>query len=67
LVKEIIKYVSNYTNKFDFEGSMIEGIENSFRQFGAIQKPYFAISKTTSRFLKIGQALEIIIKAIMNK
>jgi len=67
LVKEIIKYVSNYTNRFDFEGSMIEGVENSFRQFGAIQKPYFAISKTASRILKIGQALEMIIRAIMNK
>ncbi len=45
LVFEAIKYVSNLTQKFDFEGSMIEGVENSFRQFGAVQKPYFTISK----------------------
>lgn len=46
LVKEIIKHVSSYVNCFDFEGSMIEGVENSFRQFGARQLPYFSISKS---------------------
>ena len=45
VVKESIKYISKRTKKFDFEGSMIEGVENSFRKFGAIQKPYFNISK----------------------
>ncbi len=53
LVKEIIKYVSNHTLKFDFEGSMIEGVENSFRRFGAEQKSYFQITKTNSKLLKI--------------
>lgn len=45
LVYEAIKYIANSTKKFDFEGSMIEGVENSFRKFGAVQKPYFTISK----------------------
>lgn len=45
LVYEAIKYVADKIKKFDFEGSMIENVENSFRQFGAIQKPYFVISK----------------------
>ena len=31
--------------KFDFEGSMKKNIEIFFRKFGAIQKPYFDISK----------------------
>ena len=57
LIKEIIKFVSDKTKKFDFEGSMIENVENSFRQFGAIQTPYFAISKTNSKILKLYQAL----------
>lgn len=45
LVQEAIRYVSARTTKFDFEGSMIENVENSFRKFGAVQKPYFVISK----------------------
>lgn len=45
VVKEAIIYVSKKTKKFDFEGSMIEEVENSFRKFGTIQKPYFNIKK----------------------
>lgn len=52
LVFEIIRYLKDYVKKFDFEGSMIENVENSFRQFGAVQKPYFDISKTHSKILK---------------
>ncbi|MDR1115399.1 MAG: GNAT family N-acetyltransferase [Tannerella sp.] len=42
---EAIKYVSQYTDTFDFEGSMIPGVERFFREFGAVQKPYFTISR----------------------
>lgn len=52
LVQEIIRYVSNKTKKFDFEGSMIEPVEQSFRRFGAVQTPYFSVFKTPSRLLK---------------
>ncbi len=45
LIYEAIKYIADKTKKFDFEGSMIENVEKSFRQFGAIQRPYFSISK----------------------
>lgn len=51
LVKKMIEYVSTKTTKFDFEGSMIENVEKSFRQFGAIQKPYFSIYKSNSKIL----------------
>lgn len=40
-----IKYVSNFTDVFDFEGSMLPGVERFFRDFGAVQTPYFTISK----------------------
>ena len=30
---------------FDFEGSMMEGVEQRNRQFGAKQTPYFQIKK----------------------
>jgi hypothetical protein len=62
LIKEAITYVSTKTNKFDFEGSMIENVEQSFRQFGAIQKPYFRITKTNSKLLKIRSLLKEVIK-----
>lgn len=58
LVQEIIRYVSQFVNKFDFEGSMIEPVERSFRQFGAVQTPYFNISKTNSKILKLYQFLQ---------
>lgn len=45
LMLEAIKYSSTITKKFNFEGTMIEPIEKFFRAFGAIQKPYFNISK----------------------
>ena len=38
-----IKHASQYTDTFDFEGSMIPGVERFFREFGAVQTPYFMI------------------------
>lgn len=48
LIKEIIKYVSDKTNSFDFSGSMIKGVENSIKQFGGERKSYMVISKYNS-------------------
>jgi hypothetical protein len=48
LLRGAMAYVSQYTNRFDFEGSMIEGVENSFRKFGGFQTPYFRIFKHTT-------------------
>ena len=45
VLSEAIREVSNLAASFDFEGSMIPGVERVFRSFGAIQKPYFTISK----------------------
>ena len=42
---ESIRFVAQYTSVFDFEGSMIPGVERFFREFGAIQTPYFTITK----------------------
>lgn len=58
LVQEIIKYTSSYVDIFDFEGSMIEPVERSFRQFGAMQTPYFSISKNNSYILKTYKFLQ---------
>ena len=48
LIVEAIKIVSSITDTFDFEGSTIQGVELSFRRFGAEQVPYFIISKGSS-------------------
>jgi len=58
LVQEIVGYVSAFTGRFDFEGSMIEGVEASFRKLGAIQTPYLVISKTPSRILRARDAVK---------
>ena len=50
---EAIKFASTITHKFDFEGTMIESVERFFRAFGGRQLPYFHITKTNSRLLKL--------------
>lgn len=65
LVQEIIRRMSSTTIHFDFEGSMIEGVENSFRQFATIQKPYFNISRMSCR-MKVAYYGKELIKAILN-
>ena len=42
---EAIQAMQSYTSTFDFEGSMLPGVERFFREFGAVQMPFFAINK----------------------
>ncbi|MCC7466731.1 MAG: GNAT family N-acetyltransferase [Saprospiraceae bacterium] len=42
---------------FDFEGSMIRGVEQGRRDFGAQQKPYFRVGKDWSVWWKWGKVL----------
>lgn len=58
LIKEMINFLSDKTKKFDFEGSMIKNVENSFKQFGTQQLQYFKIMKFNSIPLKIIKALQ---------
>ena len=53
LLWEAIKRSSKRTKAFNFEGSMVESIERYFRAFGGEQIPYFQISKTDSKVLKL--------------
>jgi hypothetical protein len=46
LIWEAIKLAAEKSLRFDFEGSMIKGVECFFRDFGAKQQPYFKIYKT---------------------
>lgn len=58
LTWEAIQYASKVwqVQTFDFEGSMLAGVEPTRRDFGAIQVPYFAIYKYNNRLLKLYHA-----------
>lgn len=45
LIWEGIKFASKVSKAFDFEGSMIEGIEQFFRQFGGTPITYYNIQR----------------------
>ncbi|KAA3609941.1 MAG: GNAT family N-acetyltransferase [Calditrichaeota bacterium] len=53
LIWKGIKYAIEHDKIFNFEGSMHESIEKNFRAFGAIQTPYFKITKYNSFLLKL--------------
>jgi len=50
---EAIKFVATVTRNFDFEGSMWEPVERFFRAFGAVQTPYYAVSKCNSKIIDV--------------
>ncbi|MGI6220172.1 MAG: GNAT family N-acetyltransferase [Bacteroidaceae bacterium] len=45
IIAEILRQLQQKTRTFDFEGSMIESVENSYRQFGTLQKPYHHLTR----------------------
>jgi len=49
LVYSMLEYFSGKVKGYDFEGSMMPGVEESFRHFGAHQTPYFSIRKIYTR------------------
>ena len=46
LVWALLQHLAGKTAAYDFEGSMDEGVEYFYRSFGAVQTPFFAISKS---------------------
>lgn len=61
-VWEAIKFASTVTQRFDFEGSMIEPIERFFRGFGAKQKLFFTITHKPSKIIKTVHCLKKLFK-----
>ncbi len=45
LAWHLIQFASEHSEIFDFEGSMLQGVERFFRRFGARQVPYNCIMK----------------------
>lgn len=46
LLWESIKFAATVSEKFDFEGSTVKGIESSFREFGGTQKLIHSVHKS---------------------
>ena len=57
LIWEAIKTASAYVDVFDFEGSMIPGVERLYRNFGGVKTPYFEVKKYKNRFIKAAFSL----------
>jgi GNAT superfamily N-acetyltransferase len=48
LVWRAIQHLAPRTREFNFEGSMIRGVEHSFRKFGGVQVPYSRVTRAGS-------------------
>ena len=57
IIYEMIKYASQFVDVFDFEGSMIKGVEQSYRYFGTQQTEYYSISQVNNKLLRLYRAL----------
>jgi hypothetical protein len=66
LVHEAIAFAATKTQRFDFEGSMIEPVERFCRNFGAVQKQYFTVSGY-SRRMRLVQGLRDIFRGPIAK
>lgn len=62
LFYQALKDYSKTHEIFDFEGSMIKGVERYFRSFGAEIHPYFEISKNQSLGSKTKSAIKTLLK-----
>ena len=62
---ESIRFAATVTKVYDFEGSMLENIENYYRDFGAVQKPYFQISRISSRKMRIRMHGKEFLRAVL--
>lgn len=51
LLWDVIQEMSQYVDRFDFEGSMIPGISQFFKAFGGRMQPYYVISKAKNKWL----------------
>lgn len=52
LVWALLQYLAGKTAAYDFEGSMDEGVEYFYRSFGAVQTPFFEISKSRNALVE---------------
>ena len=51
-----IQHAATVSKTFDFEGSMVEPIERFFRAFGAVQTPYYKVSRSSNFIIRAAMA-----------
>lgn len=52
LVFNAIEFLRDKTLSYDFEGSMTINVEKAYREYGALPRPFFNISKSSSKLIK---------------
>jgi len=52
LVLEALRFAAIHSETFDFEGSMIPGVAEHYRQFGSTATTYYAVEKTYNPLFK---------------
>lgn len=57
LLWKAMEMLAGTRQTFDFEGSMIPGVEQRFRAFGGVRKPYFRISRARNKAWAIAHLL----------
>lgn len=59
-----IEHAAEHGLGFDFEGSMVRGVERFFRAFGGEPTPYSIVRSTPSRALRVGRPLKRAIRSL---
>lgn len=67
LVWHIIKEVSKFVDEFDFEGSMVKGVEEAYRWYGTTQTEYYNISKINNPLLILRNDVYAVLRWCKNK
>jgi len=63
----VFKELRDQVTVFNFEGSMISGVENYFRSFGAVQKTFFEITRTDSKLVFLSGEIKKTIHFLFRK
>lgn len=66
LVWEAIKAAAGHVDSFDFEGSMVPGVERFFRSFGGAQRTYLGVIHL-SRRARVAYSLREVAHAVLDR
>lgn len=53
-----VEYAASVVPEFDFEGSMVEGVEQFYRRFGGALCPYLRVSRSASLRLNLARSVQ---------
>lgn len=59
LMWELIRNAAGNVDRFDFEGSMVPGVERYFRNFGGRQETYYLVTRTSARLRPVWAARQM--------